>query len=66
MVAWLARRLAAAGVHYGWLMAGLTFLVMLATAAAMGLPGVLIVPLEQTMGWSAADISGPHALRLLL
>ena len=66
MAAWLVRRLAAAGVHYGWLMAGLTFLVMLATAAAMGLPGVLIVPLEQTMGWSAAAISGPLALRLLL
>lgn len=66
MVAWLAGRLARAGVHYGWVMAGLTFLVMLATAAAMGLPGVLIVPLEQTMGWSAAAISGPLALRLLL
>ncbi len=66
MAAWLARRLAKAGVHYGWLMAGLTFLVMLATAAAMGLPGVLIVPLEQSMGWSAAAISGPLALRLLL
>lgn len=66
MAAWLARRLAARGMHYAWVMAGVTFLVMLATAAAMGLPGVLIVPLEQAMGWSAADISGPLALRLVL
>ena len=66
MAAWLARRLARAGVHYAWVMAAVTFLVMLSTAAAMGLPGVLIVPLEQAMGWSAADISGPLALRLML
>ncbi len=66
MAAWLARRLAAIGIHYAWVMAAVTFLVMLSTAAAMGLPGVLIVPLEQAMGWNAADISGPLALRLLL
>ncbi len=39
---------------------------MLVTAAAMGTPGVLIVPLEQEFGWNNAQISSALALRLLL
>ncbi|MBV9784422.1 MAG: MFS transporter [Acidisphaera sp.] len=62
----LARVLARRGIHFGWVVAGVTFLTMLATAAAMGMPGVLMVPLEQEFGWSAAQISGALALRLLL
>jgi predicted MFS family arabinose efflux permease len=59
---WLARR----GIHYGWVMVAITFLTALSTAAAMGMPGVLMVPLEQEFGWSTTDISGPLALRLVL
>ena len=62
----LARYLAARGIHYGWAMVVLTFLTMLSTAAGMGMPGVLITPLEHQFGWDAATISGPLALRLLL
>ena len=46
--------------------AGATFLVMLATAGAMGAPGVIIQPLEKEFGWSTADISVALALRLAL
>lgn len=60
--AFFARR----GVHYGWVVAGVTFLTMLVTAGAMGAPGVLIKPLEQEFGWSAAEISTALAVRLLL
>jgi len=59
---WLARR----GIHYGWAMAGVAFLTMLATSASVGLPSVLIVPLRAEFGWSTGAISGPLALRLLL
>ena len=59
---WLAAR----DVHYGWVVAGATFLVMLATAGAMGAPGVIILPLEKEFGWSAADISVALAVRLAL
>lgn len=62
----IAAFLAARNVHYGWVVAGTTFLVMLATAAAMGAAGVLIIPLEQEFGWSNAEISAALALRLLL
>lgn len=62
----LAPVLARRGIHYGWAVAAVTFLVMLATAAAMGMPGVLIRPLSQDFGWSTTDISGALALRLVL
>ena len=62
----LAPALARRGVHYAWAVVAATFLVMLATAAAMGMPGVLIRPLSAEFGWSTADISGALALRLAL
>ncbi|MFA6264243.1 MAG: MFS transporter [Pseudolabrys sp.] len=62
----LAATLARRNVHYGWVVAGTTFLTMLVTAAAMGAPGVLIVPLEKEFGWTAEQISSALAVRLLL
>ncbi len=62
----LAPALARRGIHYGWAMVAATFVTMLATAAAMGMPGVLLLPLQREYGWATADVSGPLALRLLL
>ncbi len=62
----LAPFLARRGIHYGWAMVAVTFLTMLSTAAAMGMPGVLMEPLHQDFGWSLGSISGPLALRLAL
>ncbi len=59
---WLARR----GIHYGWAVVAATFLVLLSTAAAMGMPGVLLRPLMNEFGWSTTAVSGPLSLRLLL
>ncbi len=59
----LAAALARRNIHYGWVVVGVTFLTMLVTAAAMGTPGVLIVPLEQEFGWNDAQISSALALR---
>lgn len=58
----MARR----GWHYGWVVAGVTFLTMLVTAGAVGAPGVLIGPLQREFGWATADISSALAVRLLL
>ncbi len=62
----LAARLRRHNIHYGWVMAGVTFLVMLTTACALGAPGVLMPPLEKEFGWNTAEISGALALRLIL
>ncbi len=62
----LAAALEARGVHYGWVALGVTFLVMLATAGAMGASGVILEPLQREFGWANADISFALAVRLLL
>lgn len=62
----LAGALAGCGIHYGWVVVAVTFTVMLATAGAAGMPGVLILPLGREFGWATASISGPLALRLAL
>jgi predicted MFS family arabinose efflux permease len=59
---WLSER----GVHYGWVVVGVTFIVALTTAGAMGLPGALLRPLQREYGWSEADISSALALRIFL
>ena len=62
----LASSLSRRGIHYGWVMAGVTFIVMLATSASFGIPGVMLLPLRTEFGWAVASISGALALRLLL
>lgn len=60
----LAVPLARRGIHYGWVVAGTTFLTMLVTAGTVGTAGVLIVPLQAEFGWSTADISTALAIRI--
>jgi fucose permease len=62
----LSARLAGRDIHYGWVVAATTFLTMLATAGALGAPGVMILPLQEEFGWRTADISFALAVRLIL
>ncbi len=62
----LSSALASRGIHYGWIVAGTTFLTALSTAGALGTAGVMIKPLEREFGWSNADISSSLAIRLVL
>jgi MFS family permease len=62
----VAAAFARRNIHYGWVVVAVTFLTLLVTAAAMGTPGVMIVPLEREFGWSDAQISSALALRILL
>jgi predicted MFS family arabinose efflux permease len=62
----LAAYLAARDIHYGWVVAGVTFLTMLSAAGAVGAPGVLLLPLQREFGWSTSEISAAMAVRLLL
>ena len=52
--------------HYAWVIAGVTFLVLLATAGVRSIPPVLMVPLEQEFDWSRATISLAVSINLLL
>ena len=62
----LAPAMARRGVHYGWVMVALTFLVSLSSAGALGILGALLLPLQRDFGWDTGSISGALALRLLL
>jgi sugar phosphate permease len=62
----LARRLAARGIHYGWVMMVLTFFYVLCSSAVMSIPGVLLLPISKEFGWSVGELSGPLGLRMAL
>ncbi|MBV8591135.1 MAG: MFS transporter [Acetobacteraceae bacterium] len=60
----MKRRLAA--LHYAWIVAAVTFIVLLLTAGIRAAPGVLIVPLEHEFHWSRSTISFAIGVNLLL
>ena len=53
-------------VHYAWVVASITFLVLLTAAGVRSTPGVLMVPLEQEFSWSRATISFAVAVNIFL
>jgi len=53
-------------VHYAWLIALVTFAVMLITAGVRATPGLFMVPLETEFGWSRALISASIAINIAL
>ncbi len=53
-------------LHYAWIAAGLTFLVLLVAAGVRSAPGVLIVPVERELGWSRATLSLAVSVSLVL
>jgi len=53
-------------LHYAWIVASVTFVVLLATAGIRATPGILIVPLENEFGWTRATISGAIAVNIAL
>jgi sugar phosphate permease len=60
------RRVVRPRVHYGWIVAFVTFLTLLITAGIRATPGLLIVPLETEFGWSRAAISAAVAINIAL
>ena len=50
--------------HYGWVVVGVTFAVLLIGAGVRSTPGVLMVPFEKEFGWSRATISFAVAVSL--
>ena len=50
----LRRRL---GQNYAWVVAGVTFLALLASAGLRSAPGVLMTPLHSAFGWDRGTLS---------
>lgn len=53
-------------LHYAWVIAGVTFVIMLITAGVRATPGLFMVPLETEFGWSRAVISASIAVNIAL
>lgn len=53
-------------LHYAWIVAAVTFVVLLLTAGIRAAPGVLIVPLEDEFHWARSTISFAVGVNLLL
>lgn len=53
-------------LHYSWVVAAVTFVVLLGSSGFRSAPGVLIVPLEEAFGWSRATISLAVSVNLVL
>ena len=54
------------GLNYAWIIFGVTFLTLLASAGIRATPGVLIIPLEHEFGWNRAAVSGAISANLIL
>lgn len=59
---WLQRK----GFHFSWVIVALTFMTMLTSSAALGLPGALLLPLSKEFGWNIDQISSALAIRFAL
>jgi MFS family permease len=53
-------------VHYAWIVAAVTLVVLVTTAGFRSNAGVLIVPLHEEFGWSRGTISSAASLGLLM
>jgi len=53
-------------LHPAWVVAGITFLTLIASAGTRSAPSVLIVPLEESFGWGRDEISLAIAVNVLL
>ena len=53
-------------MHYSWIVALVTFVVILMTAGVRATPGVLMVPLEQEFGWTRTVLSTAVAINIAL
>lgn len=63
---YIPQRFARRGIHYGWVVAAVTFLTLLATAGIRATPGILLVPLEQAFGWDRTTVSFAVSINLFL
>jgi predicted MFS family arabinose efflux permease len=53
-------------VHYAWIVAGVTFLTLLAAAGGRAAPGVMLLPVGNEFEWSRATVSGIVSVNIFL
>ena len=56
------RRLARYGIHYGWLMATLVFIITMVSSSVSTVPQIIILPITREFDWQISDISNAIGL----
>ncbi len=59
-------RVVASRWHYAWVVAAVTFVILLCSAGIRSTPSVLMVPLQHEYGWDRATISVAVSINLVL
>ena len=62
----LARVAARFGIHYGWLVVFVIFLVLLFSAGIRNIPALIIIPLEDEFGWTRSAVSFAIGISILM
>jgi sugar phosphate permease len=52
--------------HYGWIVAGITFVTLLAAAGARATPGVILLPFGNEFQWSRAKVASIVSINIFL
>jgi sugar phosphate permease len=60
------QRLATTRLHYGWIVVAITALTLIISAGVRSAPGVMLVPMQNDLGWSRATISFAVSIGLVL
>jgi len=53
-------------IHYAWVIAATTFVILLVSAGVRAVPAVLMLPLEQEFGWLRTTTSAALSINILL
>jgi sugar phosphate permease len=53
-------------LHYAWIVAGVTFVTLLAAAGSRATPGVILLPLGNEFQWSRAKVSSIISINIFL
>ena len=53
-------------MHYAWIVAAATFLILIVSAGVRATPSILMLPLEAEFGWTRAAISAAIAINIAL
>ena len=53
-------------LHYAWIVAAVTFVVLAMAAGFRSVPGVFLLPLGEEFGWSHALVGGAVSVNLIV
>ena len=60
------RTLARYGIHYGWMMAIITFVITIAASSVSSVPQIIMLPMTEEFGWQISNVANAIGLMFLV